>query len=144
MNFPSTKGTTRASRPGVPCETRSRASPINLKKLDRETPQGGVPDHIGWPGAKIYDGHTPNELDRPAKTVKAGVHGVPGGESVMLLDDRKKDEGSGEWSYLHRYMTVRETARVMTFRDDWKLKGPAASGCGSSGTPCPSSWVRSS
>ncbi|GES30998.1 DNA cytosine methyltransferase [Streptomyces angustmyceticus] len=98
--------------------------PINLKKLDKDTPQGGVPDHIGWPGAKIYDGHTPNELDRPAKTVKAGVHGVPGGESVMLLDDRKKDEGSGVWTYLHRYMTVRETARVMTFRDDWKLKGP--------------------
>jgi len=82
--------------------------------LDRvEHGYGGVTDHIGWPGARIYDGHTPNELDRPAKTVKAGVHGVPGGESVMLRDD-----GS------HRYMTVRETARVMTFPDEWKLAGP--------------------
>ncbi|MDW5328679.1 DNA (cytosine-5-)-methyltransferase [Plantactinospora sp. KLBMP9567] len=69
--------------------------------------------HKGWPGARIYPGHTPNLLDKPAKTVKAGVHGVPGGESVMLLDN-------GE----HRYMTVRETARVMTFPDDWQISGP--------------------
>ncbi|RKN46354.1 DNA cytosine methyltransferase [Micromonospora endolithica] len=69
--------------------------------------------HVGWPGARQYPGHTPNDLDRPAKTVKAGVHGVPGGESVVRLDD-----GS------IRYMTVRETARVMTFPDSWRLDGP--------------------
>ncbi|MFF3960809.1 DNA cytosine methyltransferase [Streptomyces griseorubiginosus] len=77
-----------------------------------------IPDHMGWPGARVYTGHTPNELDRPAKTVKAGVHGVPGGESVMRLDDPTFD-GTG-----YRYMTVRETARVMTFPDDWILAGP--------------------
>ncbi|WP_306307396.1 DNA cytosine methyltransferase [Nocardia takedensis] len=83
-------------------------------KLDRkEHLLGGFTDHIGWPDARVYAGHTPNELDRPAKTVKAGVHGVPGGESVMLLDDGT-----------HRYMSVRETARVMTFPDDWRLAGP--------------------
>lgn len=69
--------------------------------------------HFGWDGARIYAGHTPNVLDRPAKTVKAGVHGVPGGESVIELDD-----GS------IRYMTVRETARVMTFPDKWQFAGP--------------------
>jgi DNA (cytosine-5)-methyltransferase 1 len=69
--------------------------------------------HVGWPGAREYPGHTPNDLDRPAKTVKAGVHGVPGGETVVRLDD-----GS------IRYMTVREVARVMTFPDDWRLEGP--------------------
>lgn len=85
-----------------------------VERLDRvEYKIGGFTDHIGWPDARIYPGHTPNELDRPAKTVKAGVHGVPGGESVVQLDD-----GS------HRYMTVRETARVMTFPDDWRLEGP--------------------
>ncbi|WP_432279603.1 DNA cytosine methyltransferase, partial [Nocardia brasiliensis] len=31
----------------------------------------------------------------------------------MLLDDGT-----------HRYMSVRETARVMTFPDDWQLAGP--------------------
>jgi DNA (cytosine-5)-methyltransferase 1 len=78
-----------------------------------EHPSGLWLHHIGWPGARIYDGHTPNALDRPAKTVKAGVHGVPGGESVVMLDDGR-----------HRYMTVRETARVMTFPDQWRLHGP--------------------
>lgn len=77
----------------------------------RQSP--GFLHHVGWPGARIYAGHTPNRLDWPAKTVKAGVHGVPGGESVLLEDD-----GS------HRYMTVREAARVMTFPDDWWLAGP--------------------
>lgn len=69
--------------------------------------------HVGWPGAREYPGHRPNDLDRPAKTVKAGVHGVPGGESVL-----RREDGS------IRYMTVRETARVMTFPDDWRLEGP--------------------
>ncbi|MDT0377210.1 DNA cytosine methyltransferase [Streptomyces sp. DSM 42041] len=100
--------------------------PIDRKKLDRKTNQGGkITDHIGWPDARIYAGHTPNELDRPAKTVKAGVHGVPGGESVMLLDERERDTAKpGGWRYVHRYMTVRETARVMTFPDEWKAAGP--------------------
>lgn len=69
--------------------------------------------HYGWPGARQYPGHTPNLLDRPAKTVKAGVHGVPGGETVL-----QRDDGS------IRYMTVREVARAMTFPDDWFLAGP--------------------
>jgi DNA (cytosine-5)-methyltransferase 1 len=69
--------------------------------------------HRGHPGARIYIGHTPNALDRPAKTVKAGVHGVPGGESVV-----RKDDGDV------RYLTVRETARIMTFPDWWQLHGP--------------------
>lgn len=95
---------------------------IDWDRLDRrEYRSDGFTDHVGWPGARIYKGHTPNELDRPAKTVKAGVHGVPGGESVMLTDDLETPGGT---TYRHRYMTVRETARVMTFPDDWKLEGP--------------------
>ena len=69
--------------------------------------------HYGWDGARIYPGHTPNGLDRPAKTVKAGVHGVPGGETVV-----RRDDGS------IRYLTVREVARVMNFPDEWRLEGP--------------------
>ncbi|MFE9059981.1 DNA cytosine methyltransferase [Streptomyces violaceusniger] len=82
----------------------------------------GIPDHVGWPGARMYTGHTANLLDRPAKTVKAGVHGVPGGESVMQLDNVNFVNFGGETGY--RYMTVRETARVMTFPDRWILDGP--------------------
>ncbi|WEH42068.1 DNA cytosine methyltransferase [Streptomyces sp. NBC_01218] len=109
-------------------ETLPALPPVDLTKLDRKTEQAshlGIADHIGWPDARIYKGHTPNELDRPAKTVKAGVHGVPGGESVMLLDEREPDSGAtGGWRYKHRYMTVRETARVMTFPDEWHGAGP--------------------
>lgn len=76
-----------------------------------ETP--GWVHHMRWPGARVYPGHTPNDLDRPAKTVKAGVHGVPGGETVLRLDDGSL-----------RYMTVREVARIMTFPDEWRLSGP--------------------
>lgn len=96
---------------------------IDTQKLDKRTVQG-FPDHIGWPGARIYDGHTPNELDRPAKTVKAGVHGVPGGESVLRLDNLVRDEKTGTSRNEYRYMTVREAARVMTFGDEWSLAGP--------------------
>jgi DNA (cytosine-5)-methyltransferase 1 len=80
--------------------------------LDRsETPPWE--HHVRWPGARVYRGHLPNILDRPSKTIKAGVHGVAGGENVIRLDD-------GEV----RYLTVREVARLMTFPDSWKLAGP--------------------
>ncbi|MFE3317551.1 DNA cytosine methyltransferase [Nocardia sp. NPDC059195] len=114
---------------GYGTDTRlTQLPPVDLNRLDEKYDFGseiGVDHHVGWPGARIYKGHTPNELDRPAKTVKAGVHGVPGGESVMLLDDRVADSESPDgWRYLHRYMTVRETARVMTFPDEWLGSGP--------------------
>ena len=63
-------------------------------------------DHKYQPGAKIYPGHTGSPLDQPAKTIKAGDHGVPGGENMMVLPD-----GSV------RYFSVRETARLQTFPD---------------------------
>jgi DNA (cytosine-5)-methyltransferase 1 len=87
--------------------------PEPLEPLEKKLEYPGWLHHFGWPGAREYAGHTPNLLDRPAKTVKAGVHGVPGGETVL-----KRDDGS------IRYMTVREAARVMTFPDDWHLEGP--------------------
>lgn len=98
---------------------------IRWNRLDRTQYDNMPADHVGWPDARIYPGHTPNVMDRPAKTVKAGVHGVPGGESVLLTDSMfggRRPPGSER--YRHRYMTVRETARVMTFPDDWKLCGP--------------------
>ncbi len=61
-------------------------------------------------GAKVYAGHTGSSLDEPSKTIKAGAHGVPGGENAVVLD-------SGEI----RYFTVRESARIQTFPDSYKF-----------------------
>ncbi|MBV9066249.1 MAG: DNA cytosine methyltransferase [Methylobacteriaceae bacterium] len=64
--------------------------------------------HVFQPGARIYQGHTGSPLDLPAKALKAGDHGVPGGENMMVRDD-----GSV------RYFTLRESARLMGLPDDY-------------------------
>lgn len=71
-----------------------------------------IRNHRFQPGARSYDGHTGSPLDLPAKTLKAGVHGVPGGENMLLNPD-----GSV------RYFSVRESARLQTFPDDYELHG---------------------
>jgi DNA (cytosine-5)-methyltransferase 1 len=69
-------------------------------------------DHKLQQGARSYPGHTGSPLDEPAKTLKAGVHGVPGGENML-----RRTDGSV------RYFTVRESARLQTFPDDFIFHG---------------------
>lgn len=69
-------------------------------------------NHRFQPGARSYVGHTGSPLDEPAKTLKAGVHGVPGGENMLCRPD-----GSV------RYFSVRESARLQTFPDSYRLHG---------------------
>lgn len=71
-----------------------------------------VLNHRYQPGARVYPGHTGSALDEPAKTLKAGVHGVPGGENML-----RRPDGSV------RYFTVRESARLQTFPDEYELHG---------------------
>ncbi len=69
-------------------------------------------NHRFQAGARAYPGHTGSPLDLPAKTLKAGVHGVPGGENML-----RRPDGSV------RYFTVRESARLQTFPDSYRLHG---------------------
>jgi DNA (cytosine-5)-methyltransferase 1 len=69
-------------------------------------------NHRFQPGARSYPGHTGSPLDEPAKTLKAGVHGVPGGENMLARPDGSL-----------RYFSVRESARLQTFPDDFRFHG---------------------
>jgi DNA (cytosine-5)-methyltransferase 1 len=83
---------------------------------DPEKPGAGkakaFPDHRLIPGARSYKGHTGSPLDEAAKTLKAGDHGVPGGENMLAFDDGRV-----------RYFTVRESARLQTFPDAYGFHG---------------------
>ena len=69
-------------------------------------------DHRFQDGARAYPGHTGSPLDLPAKTIKAGDHGVPGGENMLV-----KTDGSV------RYFSAREAARLQTFPDGYAFHG---------------------
>lgn len=69
-------------------------------------------DHIYRDGARIYPGHTGSYIDEPSKTIKAGDHGVPGGENMIRYEDDRV-----------RYFTVLEAKRIQTFPDDYIVAG---------------------
>jgi DNA (cytosine-5)-methyltransferase 1 len=101
-----------------------RSHPIDLPLMEpehlpwvtvRDTLQGlGQPNnrgnHVLQPGARRYTGHTGSQMDAPAKALKAGVHGVPGGENMVVLDNGNV-----------RYFTVREAARLQGLPDDFEF-----------------------
>jgi DNA (cytosine-5)-methyltransferase 1 len=121
-------GVSTIDRPGTPPSAVARITKLRhalplLAELPWKTVRdaiGDLPDpeldgarceianHQYMPGAKPYCGHTGSPLDEPAKTLKAGDHGVPGGENMLVRPD-----GSV------RYFTVRESARLQTFPDNF-------------------------
>lgn len=124
-------GIAKGDRPGIPQKFRLRIErlreqllpPSELPWLTTRDAINDLPDptksakngflnHVHIPGARSYPGHIGSPLDEPAKTLKAGDHGVPGGENMLLLPD-----GS------IRYFTVRESARLQGFPDEFFFPG---------------------
>ena len=83
-----------------------------LKDVPDPRSEHGIFDHIFRGGARTYAGHTGSDLDWPAKTIKAGGHGVPGGENMIRFRN-------GEV----RYFTVYEAKLVQTFPKEFIILG---------------------
>jgi DNA (cytosine-5)-methyltransferase 1 len=83
-----------------------------LQYLPAPTAKHSLYDHVFIDGAKVYPGHTGSDIHKPSKTIKAGAHGVPGGENMIRFED-----GSV------RYMTVREAKMIQTFPRGYTISG---------------------
>jgi DNA (cytosine-5)-methyltransferase 1 len=122
-------------------QTRKIAEPTTqaeMQLLDRLDPHGKKPRGRAWktvrdvladlpppskrdeplqghwqhPGAKSYNNHTGSDWDEPAKALKAGDHGVPGGENQVR----------NRWG-TPRYFTIREMARLQCLPDYYEIIG---------------------
>jgi len=80
--------------------------------LDDPRQESHHANHRFQSGARAYPGHTGSPLDEPSKALKAGDHGVPGGENMLRHPNGQV-----------RYYSVRESARVQTFPDDYVFSG---------------------
>jgi DNA (cytosine-5)-methyltransferase 1 len=77
---------------------------------DPEKDSDPASNHLFIGGARSYPGHTGSPIDEPAKTLKAGDHGVPGGENMVRMPNGRV-----------RYFSLREAARLQTFPDTYKF-----------------------
>lgn len=95
----------------APAGLRYRTIRDAIHDLPDPSLPNNIPNHDFRGGAKPYPGHTGSPIDEPSKTIKAGAHGVPGGENMIAFPN-------GDY----RYFTVREAARIQTFPDDYVFK----------------------
>ena len=96
-----------------PSEIRWQTVRDALKLIPHPNDNHEITDHIFRGGAKSYIGHTGSDIDFPAKTIKAGGHGVPGGENMIRYRNGNV-----------RYFTVFEAKLIQTFPADFIITGP--------------------
>jgi DNA (cytosine-5)-methyltransferase 1 len=99
---------------GLFAPTRSPWLTVRDAISDLPNPQSnhGIYDHTYKDGARSYYGHSGSDYDLPSKTIKAGGHGVPGGENMIRFRNNKI-----------RYFTILEAKRIQTFPDDYVISG---------------------
>lgn len=90
-----------------------------------------IKDHQFRDGARVYAGHTGSYIDEPAKTLKAGVHGVPGGENMIRYVDGTV-----------RYFTIFEAKLLQTFPHDYEITGAWTQGMKQIGNAVPVQFAR--
>ncbi len=83
-------------------------------------------EHIYRDGARVYPGHTGSYIDEPSKTIKAGDHGVPGGENMIRFENGDV-----------RYLTILEAKRIQTFPDNYLITGSWTEGMRQLGNAVP-------
>lgn len=121
-------GARRVAQPASQSEARALERVLKLDRKPKErrwvtvrdaigdlpapTKTESIPGHWQHPGAKVYPNHTGSDMEEPAKALKAGDHGVPGGENML----------ANRWGNV-RYFTVREMARLQGFPDDFIVFG---------------------
>ena len=84
----------------------------DLGEPSRTENSARFPNHVLQLGARSYTGHTGSPLDESAKTLKAGDHGVPGGENMLRYPNG-----------VVRYFSVRESCRLQSFPDEYIFDG---------------------
>jgi len=84
-----------------------------IGELPEPDDRGGFDnEHVLREGARYYPGHTGSYIDMPSKALKAGDHGVPGGENMIRYRNGRI-----------RYYTTFEAKRIQTFPDSYRISG---------------------
>lgn len=99
-----------------------------IADLGEPTDQGhpSISGHVRPPReARAYPGHTGSPIDMPAKALRAGDHGVSGGENMIDFGGR------------YRHYTVREAARLQDFDDGYDFPGTWSDGLKQLGNAVP-------